>query len=163
MKKQIVFWNMSARFNHYQVRYKHSDQKGSTPPGCCLFGVDGPNREPAPATACGHVALRQTWEPTRSGGAAQRIGRFGRQIAGATGLWSYETLQRRLSAGKKRPRAAAQRRYNARLPTILSCELTFEELVMLDEAIAGRIREMCGPFLVSVDRDMRKNYRFCGT
>ena len=50
-------------------------------------------------------------------------------------------------------------RYHARLPTILSCELTFEELVMLDEAIAGRIREMCGPFLVSVDRDMRKNYR----
>ena len=51
-------------------------------------------------------------------------------------------------------------RYNKRLPTILSCELTFEELVLLDEAIAGRIREMCGPFLVSVDRDMRKNYRF---
>ena len=51
-------------------------------------------------------------------------------------------------------------RYNARLPTILSCELTFEELVALDEAIAGRIREMCGPFLVSVDRDMRKDYRF---
>ena len=54
-------------------------------------------------------------------------------------------------------------RYNKRLPTILSCELTFEELVMLDEAIAGRIREMCGPFLVSVERDMPKNYRFSGT
>lgn len=51
-------------------------------------------------------------------------------------------------------------RYNLRLPTILSCELTFEELVRLDEAIAGRIREMCGPYLVSVGRDMRKNYRF---
>lgn len=51
-------------------------------------------------------------------------------------------------------------RYNSRLPTILSCELTFEELVRLDEAIAGRIREMCGPYLVSVGRDMRKNYRF---
>ena len=54
-------------------------------------------------------------------------------------------------------------RYHARLPTILSCELTFEELAAMDEAIAGRIREMCGPFLVSVDRDMRKNYRFRGT
>lgn len=51
-------------------------------------------------------------------------------------------------------------RYNLRLPTIISCELTFEELVRLDEAIAGRIREMCGPYLVSVGRDMRKNYRF---
>ena len=54
-------------------------------------------------------------------------------------------------------------RYNGRLPTILSCELTFEELLLLDEAIAGRIREMCGPFLVSVDRDLRKNYRLRAT
>jgi DNA replication protein DnaC len=54
-------------------------------------------------------------------------------------------------------------RYNARLPTILSCELTFEELAALDEAVAGRIREMCGPFLVSVDRDLRKNYRLRAT
>ena len=54
-------------------------------------------------------------------------------------------------------------RFNGRLPTILSCELTFEELAALDEAIAGRIREMCGPFLVSVDRDLRKNYRLRAT
>jgi DNA replication protein DnaC len=51
-------------------------------------------------------------------------------------------------------------RYNNDLITILSSELTFERLLALDEAIAGRIREKCGPYLVNIDPGKQKNYRF---
>jgi DNA replication protein DnaC len=51
-------------------------------------------------------------------------------------------------------------RYNNDLITILSSELTFEGLLALDEAIAGRIREKCGPYLVNIDPGKQKNYRF---
>lgn len=50
-------------------------------------------------------------------------------------------------------------RYNNDLPTILSSELSFQELLRLDQAIAGRIREKCGPFLVNITPEIRKNYR----
>ena len=50
-------------------------------------------------------------------------------------------------------------RYNNDLITILSSELTFDRLLSLDEAIAGRIREKCGPFLVNIARAAGKNYR----
>ncbi len=50
-------------------------------------------------------------------------------------------------------------RYNNRLITILSSEMTFDQLLSLDQAIAGRIREMCGDFLVSIAPDAAKNYR----
>ncbi len=51
-------------------------------------------------------------------------------------------------------------RYNSRLPTIISCELPFDRLTELDQAIAGRIREMCGPFMVNIEPDIKKNYRY---
>ena len=50
-------------------------------------------------------------------------------------------------------------RYNQRSITIISCERSFDELKQLDQAIAGRIREMCGDHLLSIDRDDRKNLR----
>lgn len=50
-------------------------------------------------------------------------------------------------------------RYNNDLITILSSELTFDRLLALDEAIAGRIREKCGPFLVNIAPGAGKNYR----
>ncbi len=53
-------------------------------------------------------------------------------------------------------------RYNNALPTILSTERSFPQLVALDEAIAGRIRERCGPWIVSIAPGAEKNYRFRG-
>lgn len=50
-------------------------------------------------------------------------------------------------------------RYNNRLITILSSEMTFDKLLVLDQAIAGRIKEMCGAHLVSVAPDPSKNFR----
>ena len=50
-------------------------------------------------------------------------------------------------------------RYNNDLPTILSSKLSFQQLLELDQAIAGRIREKCGPFLVDIAPEIRKNYR----
>ena len=51
-------------------------------------------------------------------------------------------------------------RYNNRLRTILSTERTVPDLARLDQAIAGRIRERCGPYLLNIEPDGRKNYRF---
>ena len=51
-------------------------------------------------------------------------------------------------------------RCNKALPTILSTERTFDQLAELDEAIAGRIRERCGKFLISIQPEPGKNYRF---
>ena len=53
-------------------------------------------------------------------------------------------------------------RYNNRLSTILSTERSFPQLVALDEAIAGRLRERCGPYLINIAPEAEKNYRFRG-
>lgn len=50
-------------------------------------------------------------------------------------------------------------RYNNRLITILSSEMTFDRLLSLDQAIAGRVKEMCGDFLISIAPDSAKNFR----
>lgn len=50
-------------------------------------------------------------------------------------------------------------RYNNQLITILSSEMTFDRLLALDQAIAGRVKEMCGEFLVSITPDVAKNFR----
>lgn len=43
--------------------------------------------------------------------------------------------------------------------TIISSENTFDELCEIDEAIAGRIKQHCGTYCVSIERDPAKNYR----
>lgn len=50
-------------------------------------------------------------------------------------------------------------RYNNDLPTILSGVMTFDQLLKLDQAIAGRIREKCEPYLVNITPGAGKNYR----
>lgn len=47
-----------------------------------------------------------------------------------------------------------------KLITIISSELDFSQLLMLDEALASRIKQMCGPYLANISRDTSKNYRF---
>lgn len=54
-------------------------------------------------------------------------------------------------------------RYNNQLITILSSEMTFDRILALDQAIAGRVKEMCGEFLVSITPDVAKNFRLRGT
>lgn len=51
---------------------------------------------------------------------------------------------------------------NTELITIISTEKTIDELIDIDEAIASRIYEMAnsGQFIISIDKDIKKNYRF---
>lgn len=53
-------------------------------------------------------------------------------------------------------------RYSNNLPTILSTERSFPQLAAIDEAIAGRLRERCGPYLINIAPGPEKNYRFRG-
>lgn len=47
--------------------------------------------------------------------------------------------------------------------TIISSECTLADIVEIDEAVAGRIKEMCGEHFVNVAKDVTKNYRLRGT
>ena len=53
-------------------------------------------------------------------------------------------------------------RYNNSLKTIISTELTFEELAKIDQAIAGRIKEKAGDNVLNISKDLRNNYRLNG-
>jgi DNA replication protein DnaC len=50
-------------------------------------------------------------------------------------------------------------RYNKRLKTIISSELSFKDICAMDEAIAGRIKQMCGEYMTSIPRLKENNYR----
>lgn len=50
-------------------------------------------------------------------------------------------------------------RYNKKLPILLNSEIHAERFMNLDQAIIGRINEMCGKYLISVKPDSNKNYR----
>ena len=51
--------------------------------------------------------------------------------------------------------------YRARnkLATILSTEKSISELLDIDEAVGGRINQMCGEWKIEVKKDQKKNYR----
>lgn len=51
-------------------------------------------------------------------------------------------------------------RYNNNLPTIISSEMFLDELRAIDEAIAGRMKQKAGSYLVQIRRDSKRNYRF---
>ena len=54
-------------------------------------------------------------------------------------------------------------RYNNNLPTIISSEMTIDEIRNLDEALAGRMfQKATERFTVQVGKDEDKNYRFKG-
>lgn len=51
-------------------------------------------------------------------------------------------------------------RYNKKLPVLVSSEIHLQRLSKLDEALAGRLNEMCNfEYLISVSPDTNKNYR----
>ena len=50
-------------------------------------------------------------------------------------------------------------RYVQKKITIISSECTLDDLLDIDEAIAGRIKQKCGDFLLSIAPDRAKNYR----
>ena len=54
-------------------------------------------------------------------------------------------------------------RYLNRLPTIISSEWHIGELAEMDEAVASRIYEMCGEYVVNIRRDKARNYRLRGS
>jgi DNA replication protein DnaC len=47
-------------------------------------------------------------------------------------------------------------------PTIISSESTLSEILDIDEAIGGRIRQRCGEFCLNIGRENTKNYRLRG-
>jgi len=51
-------------------------------------------------------------------------------------------------------------RYNAQRTTLISSEFTIDELRMIDAAIAGRIKEMCGLYILNIERNESRNYRW---
>lgn len=54
-------------------------------------------------------------------------------------------------------------RYNRKLKTIISTELMIQDIIEIDEAIAGRIAELCTfEFCFSMKRDIKRNKRFEG-
>lgn len=51
-------------------------------------------------------------------------------------------------------------RYNKKMPILLNSEIHFERFSDIDQAIIGRINEMCNyKYLVSIKPDINKNYR----
>ena len=54
-------------------------------------------------------------------------------------------------------------RYNKKLTTIVSSELLLLEIADLDQAVAGRMKEMAGKYCFQISKDIKKNYRFKGT
>lgn len=50
-------------------------------------------------------------------------------------------------------------RYNGGLKTIFSSEHTINELIDIDEACGGRIKEMCGENVLTIHKDAGKNMR----
>lgn len=51
-------------------------------------------------------------------------------------------------------------RYNKNMPILLNSEIHFERFADIDQAIIGRINEMCDyKYLVSIKPDINKNYR----
>lgn len=50
-------------------------------------------------------------------------------------------------------------RYNENKKTIISSELTINEIMKHDEALAGRIVEMAKPYIINIAKDINKNYR----
>ena len=54
-------------------------------------------------------------------------------------------------------------RYNNNLPTIISSELTIDEIRSIDEALAGRMfQKATERYVVQIGKDESKNYRFKG-
>lgn len=50
-------------------------------------------------------------------------------------------------------------RYSNNLKTLITSEKTFQELIDVDEATAGRIKEKCKEYVINVPKDKNKNYR----
>lgn len=51
-------------------------------------------------------------------------------------------------------------RYNKQLPILLNSEIHFERFTLIDQAVIGRINEMCNyKYLLSIKPDTNKNYR----
>lgn len=51
-------------------------------------------------------------------------------------------------------------RYNKGLPMLINSEIDFDRFASLDQAVIGRINEMCNyKYLLTIDPDQSKNYR----
>ena len=53
-------------------------------------------------------------------------------------------------------------RYNAGLLTVISSEMTLGQIRTIDDAVAGRIAERAGNYIISIPKGDAKNYRYKG-
>jgi len=51
-------------------------------------------------------------------------------------------------------------RYNTQRTTLISSEFTIDDLQMIDAAITGRIKEMCGIYALNIESNESRNYRW---
>lgn len=70
-------------------------------------------------------------------------------------LWNVKPTE----ADIKLTRSIIDYRYINNLPTVITSEMLIDDMYQIDDAVAGRICEMCGRFLIQVAEDENKNYR----
>ena len=76
-----------------------------------------------------------------------------------TGRSSSEVKQRPTQADINLAFEILNARYIRKKITIISSECTISDLIDIDEAIAGRIKQKCGEFCININPDRNKNYR----
>ena len=76
-----------------------------------------------------------------------------------TGRSSSDVKQRPTQADINLAFEILNARYIRKKITIISSESTIPDLIDIDEAIAGRIKQKCGEFCININPDRNKNYR----
>ncbi len=50
-------------------------------------------------------------------------------------------------------------RYSNRLKTIISTELSIDDIIRIDESLGSRIKQNCGKYIINLSRNQERNYR----
>ncbi len=76
-----------------------------------------------------------------------------------TGKSDGQTLQRPTQGDINLAFEIINSRYVQKKLTIISSECTLNDLLEIDEAVAGRVKQMCGDYCLNIAPDRAKNYR----
>lgn len=50
-------------------------------------------------------------------------------------------------------------RYSNKLKTIISTELSIDDIIRIDESLGSRIKQNCGKYIINLNRNQERNYR----
>lgn len=50
-------------------------------------------------------------------------------------------------------------RYSNKLKTIISTELSIDEIIRIDESLGSRVKQNCGKYIINLNRNQERNYR----